>query len=458
MTSHTSEPARDQVISPPDRPGPRVQEVLAADHRPPPPQMLTESFVDLGPTRYDRSRYTDPAFARREFDRLWSRVWQMAGHVSQIAHPGDHLVYDIGDESLLITRDHDGEIHATHNTCLHRGNRLSTQDGCVASFRCGYHGWTWALDGTFESAPCPWDFPDVDRSRLALPRAHVAVWAGWIFVNLAEHPEPFEDYAENLDALAEGFSMSDRAITLHMSKVVAGNWKVCMEAFLESYHVSTSHPQIRAFSGDYQTQYDTWPDVRHVSRMIVPYGVTSPSYEEEVDVAAVIRQVTGSDPTDDDGDSIRSIVGRFKRGVYSQRSGVDLSDRSDSDMLDAIQLFLFPNFVPWLGTGQPYVYRFRPYGDDPDMCVMDVYVLQPNEPGAPLAPAPPTHHLGVDEPWSSTPGVATIGAVLDQDMPNVVGVQRGIKSGRATQVQLALYQESRIRHFQRTLDAYLGVP
>ena len=45
-----------------------------------------------------------------------------------------------------------------------------------------------------------------------------------------------------------------------------------LDTFLESYHVSMSHPQIRSFSGDYQTQYDVWPGVRHVSRMIVPYA------------------------------------------------------------------------------------------------------------------------------------------------------------------------------------------
>lgn len=446
----------DRVIDPPDKPGPRVREVLAADTKPPPPQMLTESFVDLGREPLDRSRYVDPAFHRLELHRMWSRVWQMACHVTQIPEVGDHLVYELGDESLLVTRSGPDEIRAFHNSCLHRGNRLRAEDGCVGAFRCAYHGWTWALDGSFTKAPGAWDFPAEERDALRLPEAHVAIWAGWVFVNLADEPEPFERYIENLDALADGFDMPNKAITLHMQKVVAGNWKVCMEAFLESYHVSTSHPQIRAFSGDEQTQYDLWPGVRHVSRMIVPYGVASPSYEEDVDIVAVLRQVTGSEPEQPVEGTIRALVGEFKRGVYGQRAGMDLSDRSDSDVLDAIQLYLFPNFVPWLGVGQPYVYRFRPDGHDPDRCIMDVYVLQPNEPGTPLPPAPPTHRLGIDEPWSATPGVATIGTVLDQDMPNVVGVQRGIKAGRTPIVRLAGYQESRIRHLHRTLDAYLA--
>jgi phenylpropionate dioxygenase-like ring-hydroxylating dioxygenase large terminal subunit len=445
------------TAQPPARPGPRVRDVLSADEVPPPAQMLEESFVDQGDDVFDRARWTSAEFHRRELDRMWSRTWQMACHVTQVPAVGDHVLYEIGDDSLVVVRSTPDEIRALHNSCLHRGNLLRTEGGCVESLRCRYHGWTWGLDGRFRGSPCPWDFAGVDRASLQLPEAHVAIWAGWVFVNLAADPEPFDAYIENLDALSAGFDVEHRAITLHMQKVVAGNWKAAMEAFLESYHVSMSHPQIRSFSGDYQTQYDVWPGVRHVSRMIVPYGIPSPSYEEPVDPDAVIRFVTGdAGPQRADGESVRSVVSRHKRVVYGQRFGVDLADRSDSDMLDAIQLFLFPNFVPWLGTGQPYAYRFRPFGHDPDRAVMDVYVLAPTPPGAPLPPAPPTHVVAEHEVWASSPGVATIGTVLDQDMPNVSGVQRGMKAGRTPFVRFGTYQESRIRHFHRTLDAYLG--
>ena len=266
----------ETAIPVPDRPGPRVRELLAADAIAPPPQMLETSFVDLGDVTIDRARYHTRDFHDLEMARMWSRTWQMACHVSQIPEVGDHVVYDIGDDSLLVTRAAPDDIRALHNTCLHRGNCLSRTDGSASELRCSYHGWTWALDGAFRGAPCEWDFPDQHAGALRLPEAHVALWQGWVFVNLADDPEPFESYRENLDELAEGFHMADRAISLHMQKVVDGNWKVCMEAFIESYHVSLAHPQIRAFSGDYLSQYDIYPDVRHVSRMIVPYGVPSP--------------------------------------------------------------------------------------------------------------------------------------------------------------------------------------
>ena len=82
-------------------------------------------------------------------------------------------------------------------------------------------------------------------------------------------------------------------------------------------------------------------------------------------------------------------------------------------MLDAIELYLFPNFVPWLGTGQPYAYRFRPNGHDPDTSLMDLYVMLPVEPGTTPPPAPETRYLDVDQSWTQDPELLSIGSVLD---------------------------------------------
>lgn len=452
-----SEPeGRDELVTVAERPYPRVAEILAADEHPPPPQMLIESSVDLGAATFQRARYVDDAWHRAELDNMWSRVWQMACHTTQIPDVGSYILYEIGDESLLVVRTAPDEIRAFHNSCLHRGNCLRRDDGSATEFTCGFHGWSWRLDGSFAGGPCEWDVPGLDATTLSLPEASVALWAGWVFVNLADDPEPFESYCENLDELADGFHMADKAITQHMQKVVPGNWKTCMEAFIEAYHVTMAHPEIVTFSGDYLTQYDIYPDVRHVSRMIVPYGVPSPSVTGPVDAVEVVRFVMGDDaPTELDGASVRKVVADHKRRVYGELGGADLSDRSDSDMLDAIELFLFPNFVPWLGVGQPYVYRFRPNGHDPDTSIMDVYTMRPIRPGSAPERAPETIHIGIDAGWAETPGVGTIGAVLDQDMPNVAGVQRGLKAGRTPDVRLTTYQESRILHFHRTLDAYV---
>src|ERR1700733_13934988 len=88
-----------------------------------------------------RARYTSPEFAALEFDRLWSRVWQVACRVEEIADVGDFCEYLIGDQSILVARAPPDTVRAFHNTCLHRGTRLADgagrfPEGCI---RCRYH-------------------------------------------------------------------------------------------------------------------------------------------------------------------------------------------------------------------------------------------------------------------------------------------------------------------------------
>ena len=49
-----------------------------------------------------KERYTSRAFADLELERLWSKVWQIAGREEELAAPGDYVEYEIGDESVLV--------------------------------------------------------------------------------------------------------------------------------------------------------------------------------------------------------------------------------------------------------------------------------------------------------------------------------------------------------------------
>src|SRR5436190_20971076 len=96
-----------------------------------------------------KQRYLSRAFADLEFERLWSRVWQIACREEEIASPGDFVEYTIGDQSALVVRDHHGQVNAFHNACVHRGTALGEGCGAFAGgeIRCPYHGWRYALDG-----------------------------------------------------------------------------------------------------------------------------------------------------------------------------------------------------------------------------------------------------------------------------------------------------------------------
>jgi phenylpropionate dioxygenase-like ring-hydroxylating dioxygenase large terminal subunit len=445
------------------RPGPSVQQVFDADINPAPAIMREESPAS-GQSTDDVSieRYFSKAWHDQEVEKVWRKSWQLACRVEQIPNVGDHIVYDIVHDSLLVVRTGPDEIRAYINSCLHRGTLLRTEGGCVKQFRCPFHGWTWALDGRLKVIPGQWDFDHVDKRNMSLPQARVGLWGGFVFVNFDQDCEPLESYLEILPEHFAAFNLEDRYIAAHVAKIMPCNWKLAMEAFVEAYHVGVAHPQVLGYYGDTNTQYDVWPGVRHISRMISVQGVPSPALSglpPERTIEDMRRDVPffAGKPIDvSDGDSARSQLAARAREKIARSVGRDMSALSDSESLDLIEYMLFPNMVPWGGQALPITYRFRPNGDDPESAIMEIMFLFSKAPDGSHPPAATMTMLGKDQKWADAPELGSAAMVADQDTDNLMRIQKGLRTSRKPGVTLARYQESRIRHFHETLDAYMA--
>jgi phenylpropionate dioxygenase-like ring-hydroxylating dioxygenase large terminal subunit len=446
------------------RPGPSVQDVFARDPVPPPPLMRVESpATGLGTADVSIERYFAKDWHDREVDKVWRKTWQLACRVEDIPNAGDHILYEIVHDSLIVVRTGSGEIKALVNSCLHRGTMLRTEGGCVNQFKCPFHGFTWGLDGHFVGMPSAWDFPTIDRANFALPEARVGVWAGFVFVNFDADAEPLETYLENLPEHFADFRLEDRYKAAHVAKIMPCNWKLAMEAFCEAYHVSSAHPQVMGYYGDENTQYDVWPGVRHVSRMISVQGVPSPSRARtlpETTIAEMRRDIpffAGKPVEIAPGSTARAALADRARTKIGRSSGRDMSALSDSEALDLIEYMLFPNMVPWGGQSLPICYRFRPHGDNPEQSVMEIMFLFAKAPDGSHPPSATITWLGLDEPWSNAPELGSAAMVADQDTDNLKRIQRGLRASRKPGVTLASYQESRLRHYHQTLDHYMAL-
>ena len=114
-----------------------------------------EARPDLASTAIDIDRYVSAEFAALERECLWNDVWQMACRVEHLPDVGDHVLYEVGDVSLIVVRSATDTIKAFHNSCLHRGTALIERSGSTAVFRCPFHGFAWSLDGSFRGMPAP---------------------------------------------------------------------------------------------------------------------------------------------------------------------------------------------------------------------------------------------------------------------------------------------------------------
>jgi nitrite reductase/ring-hydroxylating ferredoxin subunit len=380
----------------------------------------------------------------------------MACREEQIPEVGDSVVYEIADTSLIVVRTATDEIRAFHNSCLHRGTQLRTKPGRVTSFRCPFHGFTWNLDGTLLEIPCAWDFPDIDAATFRLPGVKVETWGGFVFVNLDPNAPPLEEYLEELPRHFASWPLEERYISAHVVRVMPCNWKVALEAFIEAYHTMAVHPQLLRTSADTLTEYDTYG--MHVSRMITALGVQSEHLDRVVDDTEIVKAMFNTrdaDVTVEPGSTARKVLADRMRASLSKRTGRDFSHLTEAEALDGIEYFLFPNFMPWAGFLTPLVYRFRPDGNNPESCIIDIMMLEPVPEGGSRPSPAPTRFLGPDESWADAKELGYFGRVFNQDSSTFGRIQRGLRASVRSTLTLARYQESRLRHFHATLDAYL---
>ena len=440
-------------------PGTDYLTVVAEDPVAPPGQLTDVSYEWVDADQVTIDRYVSQEIHDLEAERLWPHVWQMACRLEHIPNVGDHLVYDICDMSYIIVRVDDEQVRAYANSCLHRGTTLVDGEGNAAFFRCPFHGFAWNLDGSFRGMPASWDFPHVDDKDFCLPEAQVALWGGFVMINPDPDAPSFDEYSGSLDEHFTPYPLDNRYVAFHTAQVVDANWKTTQEAFLEGYHVSTTHGHTLRFANDFDCKYDVFGE--NVSRLVQAIALPATHLIGQVpqaELAGIIQKMLPKEdrrPVPDDVAARPWLAERFRESL-SRRWRTDLSRASEAEMLDSIQYFLFPNFAPWGGYALPIVYRFRPFENDPNRSILEMQLLYPIPDDGEYTTAEP-YWLEPGETWTRSPGFEALGMVIDQDMENLPKVQKGLRAARHDHLVLSDYQEVRIRHFHRRLDETLGL-
>ena len=237
-------------------------DMLAADSN---PEFITDALkrnspLPPGPSLIPVDRYISREYHELEKAHLWSKTWQMAAHLDDFPNVGDVVPYDIADRSYLIVRTGEDDFRAYYNACLHRGRKLREMRARgLTELRCPFHGWAWNLDGSLKQIPCAYDFAGLKREEESLPEVKLAQWGRFIFINPDPECAPLADHLGDLGSHFELLPYDRRFKQAHVAKVIKANWKVVQEAFMESYHVLMTHPQILTGGAhDLCTKYDAF--------------------------------------------------------------------------------------------------------------------------------------------------------------------------------------------------------
>ncbi|HMO67813.1 MAG TPA: aromatic ring-hydroxylating dioxygenase subunit alpha [Novosphingobium sp.] len=441
------------------------QELLELDGDRAPDFLRMESPADIPLEPVAASRYTSADFLKLETAAVWHRSWQFACREDAIPQPGDCHLYEVAGKSAIIVRQADGSIKALQNACLHRGRKLVTEPGHKPQLKCPYHGFAWKIDGSLSCNPAPWDFPQVDESCFSLPELAVDSWEGFVFVNFDRDAPPLASVLHPLPEHFAGWNMADCYQAAHVGKIVPANWKAAVEAFIESFHVTCTHPQLTPYTGDANSQYDILSD--HVCRFITPLGTPSPlidstSFTPEKLIDYWFANGSRAGNVDDEnaprpGEQPRAFAARLARRNWSEKTGRDLSGVSTAELIDAISYNFFPGFSVWGGVGSHIGYRWRPWEGRPDRCLMEVF-LWVLPPAGEAKPAPASFNLlAEDQSWSDAKELGYLGGVYNQDQVNLRPVQEGMEAmGEDGVLTFSSYAESRCRNLHRMIDRYIA--
>lgn len=363
-----------------------------------------EGFPRL--TGVPAGRYTDEGFAALEADAVFGRSWLFVAHTDELPHAGDYRVVEQLRRPVVLVRDEDGRIRAFHNTCTHRGAALvlDSAGSTGRRFSCPYHNWVFGLDGSLRGMPDAHDFGDLDRDCLALRAVRCEVWGPLVFVNLDPGAAPLADFLADVgDDLAELATLDGRLrLARHTAVDVASNWKLPVDANIETYHVNVVHRQSAALAIDQPRTGIQLLRNGH-SRMLI-------KLHEELDL--------------DLGNGFPPLF-----------DGV-----GDLPLLGTFSYHLFPNLsVVFSGTG--FVFFITNWPVTPTTSSYHVHWCSSLD---------PAEHAGRLDRF-----IEFTQSVLLEDLSVIPSIQRSLASGALGTITLS-YQERRIHHLHEAIDRAIG--
>ena len=197
-------------------------------------------------TRIPVENYFDAAVREREVERLFRPLPLIVGHASELP-PGHVLAHDDYGVPILLSRGGDGRFRAFLNVCRHRGMRLVNNSEAAkakASIVCPYHGWTYRLEGELRNRLHAEAFDACDASEeslVALPaeERHGLLWV----VPTPGAAIDVAAYLCELDGEMPFLGIDRLCLFRTVHAEYPANWKLIVDAFLESYHIRVLHKE-----------------------------------------------------------------------------------------------------------------------------------------------------------------------------------------------------------------------
>jgi len=189
--------------------------------------------------------YNSQAIFDVDMSEVFCKSWIFIGLTCELPKTGNYISLDIGNNPIFLVRDKNNDIKGYHNTCRHRGHKVVLgETGKVAKLVCPYHQWTYELDGELLFANDMEQTGSFNKKEFNLHPISVEILAGYIFVSLADNPEPFGAFAEKAKAHIDIHDLDNAKVAVESHIIEDANWKLVIENNRECYHCNGAHPEL----------------------------------------------------------------------------------------------------------------------------------------------------------------------------------------------------------------------
>jgi phenylpropionate dioxygenase-like ring-hydroxylating dioxygenase large terminal subunit len=351
--------------------------------------------------------YTDPAILEIENARIFRRTWQLVGTLSHdcgevngikrtISDPETFFTADVAGEPVVIVRDQQGTLRAFSNVCRHRAGPIALGSGCKNVLRCGYHGWTYALDGRLIGTPDVEGVELFDRSTMGMFPLRVDAWGQFIFVTFDQGAEPLSAFLGKIPEQSSCFRFEGLQLAERREYVIDCNWKVYVDNYLEGYHIPIAHPGLMREIDYAQYRTDTY---RYHSQQFAP-------------IRAMKREDAGE---------------RF----YGAGTGLQ----------EALYFWVFPNLMLNIYPDNIQTNVIVPLSHDKTLAIFEWYF----------------HDVASEANRERVKrAVAFSDEVQQEDIGLCVNVQRGLRSATYDRGRYSVKRENGVHHFHMLLGEFLG--
>jgi phenylpropionate dioxygenase-like ring-hydroxylating dioxygenase large terminal subunit len=281
------------------------------------------------------------------------------------------------------------------------------------------------------------------------------VWGGCAWINLDDAAPPLRACLEPAATILDAWEVQSLRTEWWYAARLPVNWKLAVEAFVESYHVVQTHPQLviptrygvrEGAPFDARAFVDA--DIRYLRAM--SEGMAGMVHANDVRIADGLRDVE----LPSDAASATATWNRTLNDAvttWHRDRGSVMPDLNDLDArgLDKEFFQCFPHWFVLPMYSSASSYRFRPLG--PEETLMELWSLTRFPEGRePVPPAPPEVWECDDPRWPPIPA---------QDFSNLPRQQKGLHARGFEYMRLSAQMEGHVSNFERAVDGFLaGLP